>query len=138
MADKLTPERRAENMRRIKSTNMKPEMMVRSTVHGLGYRYRLHRRDLPGKPDLVFGPRKKIIFVHGCFWHGHKDPGCIDGQRKPKSNLDYWLPKLARNQERDSGHEAKLMRLGWSVMVVWECETRNQARLAERLRQFLA
>jgi DNA mismatch endonuclease (patch repair protein) len=137
MADKLTPERRTENMRRIRSKNMKPELVVRSAVHGLGYRYRLHGRGLPGKPDLVFGPRRKIIFVHGCFWHGHNDPACADGRRKPKSNLDYWLPKLARNHERDAAHEAELMRLGWSVMVVWECETRDPSRLAERLRQFI-
>jgi DNA mismatch endonuclease (patch repair protein) len=124
-------------MRRIKSKDMKPEMVVRSLVHRLGYRYRLHRVDLPGKPDLVFGPRRKIIFVHGCFWHGHKDPNCADGRRQPKSNLDYWLPKLARNHERDTANEAELVRLGWSVIVVWECETRNLSRLAESLRLFL-
>ena len=124
-------------MRQIKSQNMKPEMVVRSIVHRLGHRYRLHRRDLPGKPDLVFGPRQKIIFVHGCFWHGHKDPDCVDGRRKPKSNLDYWLPKLARNCDRDDAHEAELVRLGWSVLTVWECETRDQSRLTERLRAFL-
>jgi DNA mismatch endonuclease (patch repair protein) len=137
MADKLTPERRTENMRRIKSKNMKPEMVVRSVVHGLGYRYRLHRRDLPGKPDLVFGPRRKVIFVHGCFWHGHQDPDCVDGRRKPKSNLDYWLPKLARNHARDTSNDLELVRLGWSVLVVWECDTRDQLHLAERLRHFL-
>jgi DNA mismatch endonuclease (patch repair protein) len=135
--DRLTPSQRSENMRQIKSKNMKPEMVVRSTVHSLGYRYRLHRQDLPGKPDLVFGPRKKVIFVHGCFWHGHHDPKCIDGQRKPKSNLDYWLPKLARNQERDSQRETELQHLGWLVLTVWECETRAPMALAKRLQVFL-
>jgi DNA mismatch endonuclease (patch repair protein) len=135
--DRLAPEYRSENMRRIRSKGMKPEMLVRSLVHGLGYRYRLHRSDIPGKPDLVFGSRRKVIFVHGCFWHGHTDPNCVDGRRKPKSNLDYWLPKLERNQERDITNEAELMRLGWSIMVVWECETRDTVRLADRLRLFL-
>jgi DNA mismatch endonuclease (patch repair protein) len=128
---------RSENMRRIRSKGMKPEMAVRSLVHSLGYRYRLHRRDLPGKPDLVFGPKKKVIFVHGCFWHGHDDPNCIDGQRKPKSNLDYWLPKLERNKKRDQENQGELTRLGWSVLTVWECETRDLNKLAEILRLFL-
>ena len=137
MADKLTPERRAENMRRIKSKNTKPEMVVRSLVHRLGYRYRLHRLDLPGKPDLVFSPRRKIVFVHGCFWHGHEDPDCADGRRQPKSNLDYWLPKLARNKERDQVQAAEIETLGWAVMIVWECETRDRPGLTARLRAFL-
>ena len=137
MADKLTPERRAENMRRIKSKNTKPETVVRSLVHRLGYRYRLHRLDLPGKPDLVFSPRRKIIFVHGCFWHGHEDPDCADGRRQPKSNLDYWLPKLARNKERDQVQAAEIETLGWAVMIVWECETRDRPGLTARLRAFL-
>lgn len=138
MVDKLTPERRSENMRRIKSKHMKPEMMVRSIVHGVGYRYRLHRADLPGKPDLVFPGRRKIIMVHGCFWHGHNDPACADGRRQPKSNLDYWLPKLARNKQRDQAQETELASQGWSVLIIWECETRNPAILTERLLQFLA
>ena len=137
MADTLTPERRAENMRRIKSKNTKPEMVVRSLVHRLGYRYRLHRLDLPGKPDLVFSPRRKIIFVHGCFWHGHEDLDCADGRRQPKSNLDYWLPKLARNKERDQVQAAEIETLGWAVMIVWECETRDRPGLTARLRAFL-
>ena len=103
----------------------------------MGYRYRLHRPDLPGKPDIVFGPRWKIVFVHGCFWHSHRNPDCVDGRRKPKSNLDYWLPKLTRNSVRDAENEAKLGRLGWSVMTVWECETRDRQRLIEKLRLFL-
>ena len=137
MVDRLTPEQRSENMRRIKGKNTKPEMAVRSLVHRLGYRYRLHRLDLPGKPDLVFSRRRKIIFVHGCFWHGHEDPDCADGRRQPKSNLEYWLPKLARNKERDRIQAAEIVALGWSVMIVWECETRGRPRLTARLREFL-
>jgi DNA mismatch endonuclease (patch repair protein) len=123
-------------MRRIKSKGMKPELAVRSLVHGLGYRYRLHRKDLPGKPDIVFGPARKVIFVHGCFWHGHEDPACLDG-RAPRSNEGYWLPKLARNKERDAASVAALEAAGWRVLVVWECETRDQAALKSRLEAFL-
>jgi DNA mismatch endonuclease (patch repair protein) len=135
--DRLTPSRRSENMRRIRSKNMKPEMVVRSIVHGLGYRYRLHRSDLPGKPDLVFGPRRKVIFVHGCFWHGHDDPNCVDGRRKPKSNLDYWLPKLTRNRMRDEEHVENLITLGWSVFLVWECQIKYKDVLTDKIRGFL-
>jgi DNA mismatch endonuclease (patch repair protein) len=134
--DKLTPERRSENMRRIKSKDMKPELLVRRTVHGLGYRYRLHRKDLPGKPDLVFGPRKKVIFVHGCFWHGHEREGCLDA-RRPKSNTGYWNPKLTRNKERDAERIAALEATGWDVLVIWECETKDVKWLRSRLRTFL-
>ena len=137
MTDKLSPAHRSENMRRIKSKNMKPEMVVRSIVHQMGFRYRLHRRNLPGKPDLVFAPRKKVIFVHGCFWHGHDDPACPDGRRQPKSNLDDWLPKLARNKERDAAHAAALAGLGWSAMTVWECDLKREERLTHALRHFL-
>jgi DNA mismatch endonuclease (patch repair protein) len=136
--DRLTTQRRSENMRRIQSKGMKPEMAVRSLIHSLGFRYRLHRSDLPGKPDLVFGPRRKVIFVHGCFWHGHEDPNCIDGLRKPKSNLEYWLPKLARNKERDTAAEAALIGQGWTVLTIWECDIRNISKLCEKIRQFLS
>ncbi len=136
MADKLTPERRSENMRRIRSKGMKPEMVVRRLVHRLGYRYRLHRKDLPGKPDLVFGPRRAVIFVHGCFWHQHDKAACLDG-RAPKSNTDYWGPKLARNVERDVGAQKALTDAGWRVLVIWECETRDQDELERRIRCFL-
>lgn len=134
--DKLTPERRSENMRRIKSKGMKPEMIVRRLVHRLGFRYRLHRKDLPGKPDLVFGPKRKVIFVHGCFWHGHEREGCADS-RIPKSNLDYWAPKLAKNKQRDAERCAELESLGWKVLIVWECETLDEANLRRLLRKFL-
>jgi DNA mismatch endonuclease, patch repair protein len=134
MTDKLSGEQRSENMRRIKSTGMKPEMLVRRLVHSMGYRYRLHRKDLPGKPDLVFGPRKKVIFVHGCFWHGHDAEGCPD-RRTPKSNVSYWSPKLARNKSRDAERVIALEKAGWKVLTIWECETRYD--LSRRIRRFL-
>src|SRR5581483_7737979 len=121
MMDKLTPARRSENMRRIKSKNMKPELAVRRLVHKLGYRYRLHRKDLPGNPDLVFSSKRKVIFVNGCFWHGHDLEGCRDG-RRPKSNTGYWNTKLARNKERDAKNIAALEASGWAVLTIWECD----------------
>ncbi len=117
--DALTRTQRSENMRRIRSKDTAPEMLVRSLVHGMGYRYRLHAKDLPGRPDLVFRSRKKAIFVHGCFWHQHS--GCRDG-RLPVSRQEYWGPKLSRNVERDLLHRNSLVRMGWKVLVVWECE----------------
>lgn len=132
--DKLPRERRSENMRRIKSKNTAPELVVRRLVSGLGHRYRLHRKGLPGKPDLAFGPKRKVIFVHGCFWHTHEK--CVDG-RTPKSNQGYWLPKLTRNITRDKQNIAALEKNGWSVLVIWECETRDEQALTARLREFL-
>ena len=123
-------------MAAIRSENTKPELIVRRLVTALGYRYRLHRKDLPGKPDLVFGPRRKVIFVHGCFWHMHRKADCFDA-RLPKSNTGYWNPKLARNVARDAEHIAALKRQGWNVCVVWDCETKNQKRLSARLNKFL-
>ncbi|KIC13781.1 very short patch repair endonuclease [Leisingera sp. ANG-DT] len=133
MADKLTPERRSANMAKIRAKNTKPEMLVRRMVHGMGIRYRLHRKDLPGKPDLVFGPRRKVIFVHGCFWHLHD---CRDG-RIPATRRDYWEPKLLRNAERDAEHLAALQAAGWQVLTIWECESKDLAALEKRLTQFL-
>ena len=121
-------------MQAVRSKDTRPEMVVRRLVHSLGYRYRLHRRDLPGVPDLVFPSRRKIIFVHGCFWHGHH---CKNGTRLPKSNRDYWVPKIARNAERDREHLAELARLRWAVLSIWECELGDKARLEERLIEFL-
>src|SRR5258705_721595 len=115
--DKLKPHERSENMRRIRSKGMKPELEVRKLVHGLGYRYRLHVETLPGKPDLVFTSRRKIIQVHGCFWHQHT--ACIDGHF-PKSRTDYWEPKLSRNLKRDHENEDRLRLLGWKTMTIWE------------------
>lgn len=125
---------RSENMRRIRSKNTVPEMAVRRLVHGMGYRYRLHRRDIPGKPDLAFPGRRKVIFIHGCFWHQH--PGCREG-RPPRSNAAYWLPKLERNQWRDKAALEQLSASGWQALVVWECETKDVDALIERVRVFL-
>ena len=137
MADKISKERRSENMRRIRSKDMKPEMAVRRLVHGMGYRYRLHRKDLPGKPDLVFSSRRKVIFVHGCFWHQHSDPVCLDG-RPPKSNTGYWHTKLRRNVERDAKNQNDLAIRGWKSFVVWECETGNTEQMRLKLDAFLS
>jgi DNA mismatch endonuclease (patch repair protein) len=122
--DTLPPDRRSENMRHIRSKDMKPEMALRRFVHSMGYRYRLHVATLPGKPDLVFASRQKIILVHGCFWHQHQSIRCPI-VRMPKSNKGYWGPKLERNVSRDNEQIRALRRMGWSVLVVWECQLRN-------------
>jgi DNA mismatch endonuclease (patch repair protein) len=127
---------RSENMRRIKSKGMRPELAVRRAVHRIGYRCRLHRHGLPGTPDLVFGAARKVIFVHGCFWHGHDDPSCRRSH-VPRSNESYWWPKLWRNKERDKKDIELLETSGWRVLVIWECETRNQGRLEAALTGFL-
>ena len=132
--DTLTPEQRSERMSRVRSKDSKPELAVRRLVHGLGYRYRLHRRDLPGTPDLVFVGLKRVIFVHGCFWHQH--PGCKNA-RMPKSRQDFWPTKLAANVARDERHLRALRELGWKTMVVWECELGDLDHLSRRIRRFL-
>ena len=124
-------------MRANRKRDTGPEMIVRRLLFSLGYRYRLHSCDLPGHPDIVFGTRRKVIFVHGCFWHQHKSGDC-PLYSHPRSNLDYWRPKLRRNRERDVQHEAALRAKGWQVMVVWECDTKNTGRLAENLKRFLS
>lgn len=124
---------RSENMRRIRSKGMLPELAVRSLVHRMGYRFRLHRKDLPGKPDLVFVSRRKVIFVHGCFWHAHD----CKMAHKPKSNADYWAPKLARNRTRDARNIETLTAVGWKSLIIWECETEVDKRLAQRIKTFL-
>lgn len=134
MVDTIPPNRRSENMRQIKSKGMKPEMAVRRLVHSKGFRFRLHSPRLPGKPDLVFPRLKRIIEVRGCFWHRHQ--GCIDSH-VPKSRRDYWLPKLRRNQKRDSDNVKKLRGMGWRVLVVWECEVANIKKLSAKLEAFL-
>lgn len=120
-------------MARIGSKNTAPELMVRRLLHGLGYRFRLHRRDLPGTPDIVLPSRRKAIFVHGCFWHGH---GCRIG-RPPKSRPEFWGPKLDRNKARDEENSEALRREGWEVAVVWQCETKDKEALIGRLEAFL-
>ena len=134
MVDTRTPEQRRKIMRSVRTKNTGPEMIVRSLLHSLGYRYRLHRQDLPGRPDLVFPRRRKIVFVHGCFWHGH---GCSKG-RLPKSRIEYWGPKITRNKVRDIETTEALQRAGWTVGVVWQCETRDSETLKKRLVDFLS
>jgi len=121
-------------MKKVRSKNTKPEMQVRRLVYGMGYRYRLHRSDLPGKPDIAFIGRRKVIFVHGCFWHGHD---CPSGRKIPKTNTSYWIQKLRRNQERDIQHRTQLQNEGWEVLVVWECQLKNIELLSQRIHNFL-
>jgi DNA mismatch endonuclease (patch repair protein) len=136
MADTLTPAERSERMGRVRGKDTKPEMVVRRLVHGMGYRYRLHRRDLPGRPDLVFPRFRKVIFVHGCFWHRHPDPECKLA-RLPKSRLDFWLPKLEGNRRRDEANQAALLALGWHFLVIWECEIKDAQHLVVKIKNFL-
>lgn len=133
MTDTRTPAQRRAIMQAVRGKDTGPEYAVRRLLHRLGYRYRLHARALPGRPDLVFPGRRKAVFVHGCFWHSH---GCAIG-RPPKSRLDYWLPKLNRNRERDAANRAQLEALGWSVLTVWQCETRKTDALEAGLLAFL-
>jgi DNA mismatch endonuclease, patch repair protein len=132
--DNLTRAQRSATMARVRSRNTKPEIAVRRLVHGLGYRFRLYRSDLPGKPDLVFATRRKVIFVHGCFWHGHD---CRAGMNRPHSNQSYWRRKLSENQRRDSENRSALSKLRWKALVVWECQVGNTERLSSRIDRFL-
>lgn len=133
--DKLSPEHRSNNMRNIRGKDTAPELAVRKLCRELGFSgYRIHRKELPGKPDLVWLGRKMAIFVHGCFWHGHD---CPEGLRKPKSNRSYWIPKIERNQKRDTENVSNLRESGWHVLVIWECETTNQGLLSGKLTEFM-
>jgi DNA mismatch endonuclease (patch repair protein) len=134
MTDVLTPEQRRRNMSAIRGADTRPEMIVRSLVHRMGYRFRLHRRELPGKPDLVFPARRKVILVHGCFWHLHD---CPYGRVKPATNAGFWANKRGQNAARDGRNVAALETAGWSVLVIWECETRHPEPLGRKLREFL-
>jgi DNA mismatch endonuclease (patch repair protein) len=136
MADTFTQAERSRIMAAVKSKDTAPELVVRRLVHAMGYRYRLHVRSLPGAPDLVFARRRKVVFVHGCFWHRHR---CARGDRMPGSNRGYWLKKLEGNRRRDVKHRRALGRLGWRVLVVWECQTRPDRLnpLANRIQAFL-
>ncbi|WP_442496839.1 very short patch repair endonuclease [Methylobacter sp. sgz302048] len=134
MIDTITTEKRSRIMSRIRSKNTAPEMVVRKLIFSMGYRYRLHRRQLPGCPDIVFPGKKKVIFVHGCFWHCHA--GCKRAT-VPQSNRDYWYPKLKRNSRRDKINQVALVAAGWNVMIIWECEIKN-SNLAEKIRSFLS
>jgi len=134
MVDSVSPELRSLIMGRVRGKDTRPEMVVRRLVFSMGYRYRLHVKDLPGRPDLVFPGKRKVIFVHGCFWHGHR---CPMGDRMPKSRVEFWSAKLARNAERDREVAGALRRLGWSRLVIWECQLRDTRALASRVGGFL-
>lgn len=134
--DNLTSKARSENMRRIRSKGMKPEIAIRKIVYQLGYRYRLHAPELPGKPDLVFRKSKKLIFVNGCFWHAHDGRHCKIA-RTPKSNIRYWKAKLSRNRERDRKNLLALKKLGWKVLVIWECQIKKPDSLVKRIADFM-
>lgn len=134
MVDTVSAEERSRIMSRIRSKDTKPEMAVRRILHRLGYRYRLHRPDLPGRPDLTFPSKKKVIFVNGCFWHNHH--GCAKA-RIPSSNRDYWQTKLEKNRIRDSRNLILLKRGGWTPLTIWECELSDPAALTEKLTAFL-
>ena len=128
------PHQRSHIMRQVKSQDTKPEMQIRRWLHAAGYRYRLHRDDLPGKPDIVFAKYKKVIFVNGCFWHGHP---CKRGARLPKNNEAYWRAKIDRNAARDARNTALLRSKGWRVHIIWECELKNKEKLWKDLTTFL-
>lgn len=135
MVDVHTKEQRSFNMSRIRNKNTRPEIIVRSLVHCMGYRYALHRKDLPGRPDMVLTRHRKIIFVHGCFWHMHK---CRYGKVKPATNVKFWQSKREGNVARDKRNLRKLRKEGWKVLVIWECQTRQLDRLINKLEQFLS
>ncbi len=134
MADIYSAKKRSEIMSRVRAEGTEPELFVRRIAHRLGYRFRLHRIDLPGKPDIVFPRHRKAIFVHGCFWHGHDQ--CSKAKR-PATNRAFWDQKLSQNMERDRQNVVALKKVGWKVLVVWECETRDCERIAARVRRFL-
>lgn len=131
MVDRLSPVARSALMSRIRGKDTIPELRVRRTLHAVGYRYRLHSKSLPGHPDLVFPSRRKVIFVHGCFWHGHD---CVHGRRRPNTNVAYWKAKYEANRVRDARKENALKKMGWRVHVIWECEVKADEWLARSLR----
>lgn len=135
MTDVLTKEQRSRNMAAIKCKDTSPEKIVRSLIHAMGFRYSLHRKDLPGKPDIVLVSRRKIIQVHGCFWHMHR---CRFGRVKPATNAEFWAAKRASNAQRDRRNRRDLETRGWEVLIVWECWTKNSSALAKRLGTFLS
>jgi len=135
LVDHVKPEKRSQMMAAVRSKDTKPEMAVRRLVHSMGFRYRLHQASLPGKPDLVFASRRKIILVHGCFWHRHR--GCRY-TTTPKTRTAFWNQKFCANMERDRLTLRTLKRMGWSVKTVWQCELKNQPKLAKVLNEFLS
>ena len=134
MADVFSKEKRSRIMSRIKGRDTKPEILVRSLIHRMGFRFRIQRRDLPGNPDIVLPRRGKVIFVNGCFWHGHKR---CKRSKRPTTNEAFWNKKLDGNIERDKRFRRELRRLGWTILVIWECETQNQDKLMSKLERFL-
>lgn len=132
--DTLTPQQRSERMARIRSRDTKPELVLRKLVHGMGYRYRLNRRDVIGCPDLAFIGRRKALFLHGCFWHRHD---CPAGRRVPKSRLDFWEEKFSKNVKRDALVSEQLRKAGWRSLVVWECQLRDLTKVVRKIRKFL-
>ena len=135
MTDVFTPEQRSAVMRRVKGRDTSAERKVRKLLTALGRRYRLNRKDLPGKPDIVLAGRRLAIFVHGCFWHGHD---CARGARAPKANADYWRRKIERNRERDAAARNALAAVGWRALVIWECELKDEKAVEQRLKEALA
>ncbi|MBS0273264.1 MAG: DNA mismatch endonuclease Vsr [Proteobacteria bacterium] len=133
MVDTRSPGQRSAIMKSVGTRNTGPEIAVRRILHSLGYRFRLHRKDLPARPDIVLPGRKKVILVHGCFWHGHK---CSKG-KLPKSRLSYWGPKIADNKKRDARNVRKLKALGWNTLVIWQCETKDAVKLGKKLLAFV-
>lgn len=134
MTDVFSKEKRSWIMSRVKGRDTGPEMLVRSFVHRMGFRFRVHRRDLPGNPDIVLPRHGKVIFVHGCFWHGHKR---CPRSKRPATNKGFWNKKLDANIERDKRFREELRRMGWKSLVIWQCETRNPEHLLEKLKRFL-
>jgi DNA mismatch endonuclease (patch repair protein) len=134
MTDVFPPEKRSSVMRQVKARDTTPERTVRRLLTGMGLRYRLHRKDLPGAPDIVMPGRKLALFVHGCFWHGHD---CARGARVPKQNRDYWTAKIGRNRDRDVRTREALAAMGWACEVVWECELKDETALKARLNRIL-
>jgi len=134
MADTMSKAERSRRMAMVRGKNMKPEVAVRKLVHGLGYRYRLHKKDLPGTPDMVFKSKKKVIFVHGCFWHRHDNCKLA---RLPKSRLDFWKTKLEGNKKRDEENQKRLNEMGWEYLVIWECEVKDKQNMRDKIQSFL-
>jgi DNA mismatch endonuclease (patch repair protein) len=132
--DTVDSARRSEIMARVRSKDTAPELVVRRLVFAMGYRYRLHSKRLPGRPDLVFAGLRKVIFVHGCFWHRHR--GCALA-RLPKSRTEFWVPKLEANRKRDERDKRALVRGGWKVLMIWECQLKNKSHLQKRVLRFL-
>ncbi len=134
MADVFSAEKRSWIMSRVKGRDTKPEKLVRSIIFRMGFRFRLHRRDLPGTPDIVLPRHGKVIFVHGCFWHGHRN---CSRSKRPATKQDYWNRKLDGNIKRDRRYRLELRRMGWQVLTVWECETKSPEKLLRKLERFL-